>query len=168
MKRCPSCQRTYTDDRMTNCGHDGAPLMSAAYSPQGAQAIPPPQNYPPPPPGYPPQQQQGAPWQQNYPPVGYPPQNYPQNYPPQPGWPPPVMSEYVACPQCTQPDPEKIKFTWWGGVIGPRMLKHVKCRSCATTYNGKTGQSNTTNIVIYSVVVFIIFLGIGIFIFSLR
>ncbi|MDT5063473.1 MAG: hypothetical protein QOH63_3932 [Acidobacteriota bacterium] len=41
-------------------------------------------------------------------------------------------------------------------MIGPRMLSHVKCRSCGTAYNGKTGQSNTTGIVIYSVVLFVI------------
>jgi uncharacterized protein (DUF983 family) len=54
------------------------------------------------------------------------------------------------------PDPEKVGFTWWGGMLGPRMLSHVKCKSCGTTYNGKTGQSNTTGIVIYSVVLFVI------------
>jgi hypothetical protein len=160
MKRCPSCNRTYTDDRMMNCAHDGAPLMSAAYSPQGGP--PTPQGYPPPPPGYP---QPGAPWQNYPPPPGYPPQQY---YPQQPGWPQAGMSEYVACPRCMRPDPEQVKFTWWGGVIGPKMFKHVKCRQCGLAYNGKTGQSNTTNIVIYSIVVFVIFLGIGILIFSMR
>jgi transposase-like protein len=154
MKRCPNCQRTYTDDRMTNCAHDGAPLMFAAYSPQGAQPPQTPQGYPPPP----------AP---GYPPPGYPPQSYPppppgyppQNYPPQPGW-QAGMSEYVPCPRCARPDPEKIKFTWWGGLVGPKMLKHVKCRSCAMTYNGKTGQSNTTNIIIYSIVLGVISFGL--------
>ncbi len=47
MKRCPSCHRTYVDDTMTNCAHDGAPLMAAAYSPQGPPMIPPPQPYAP-------------------------------------------------------------------------------------------------------------------------
>ena len=152
MKRCPTCNRTYTDDRMTHCGHDGAPLMSTAYSPPGsppAQQIP--QGYPPPP-GYAPQQ--GAPWQ-NYPPPGYPPQNYP-------GW-QAGLSESVPCPRCARPDPEQVKFTWWGGMLGPRLLKHVKCNGCGLTYNGKSGQSNTTNIVIYSVVLGVISLGIALF-----
>lgn len=156
MKRCPYCQRTYTDDRMTNCGHDGAPLMSAAYSqPYGQEATPPaqtpPQAYPPPPPGYP---QQGQPWQ-NPPPTGYPPQHYPQNYPPQAGW-QAGTGEHVPCPRCARPGPEQVKFTWWGGLLGPRLLKHVKCNGCGLTYNGKSGQSNTTNIVIYSVVLGVI------------
>jgi hypothetical protein len=161
MKRCPTCNRTYTDDRMTNCGHDGAPLMSTAYSaPYGAPPAPQlPQNYPTPPPpqGYAPQG--GAPWQ-NYPPPGYP----QQNYPPQAPWPPAGVSGYTPCPRCTRPDPEEVKFTWWGGVIGPRLLKHVKCSGCGLTYNGKSGQSNTTNIVIYSVIVGVIFFVITLFI----
>jgi hypothetical protein len=155
MKRCPTCNRTYTDDRMTHCGHDGAPLMSTAYSPPGNQpAQQNPQGYPPPQ-GYAPQP--GAPWQ-NYPPPGYPPQNYPA----QAGW-QAGLSEYVPCPRCTRPGPEKVNFTWWGGVLGPRLLKHVKCNGCGLTYNGKSGQSNTTNIVIYSVILGVISFGIALF-----
>lgn len=45
-------------------------------------------------------------------------------------------------------------------MIGPKILKHVKCGSCGAKYNGKTGKDNTVGIVIYtlvvSVVVFII------------
>jgi hypothetical protein len=136
---------------MSNCAHDGAPLMYAAYSAQQGPPVPP--NYTPQPPspqGHPPQgySQQGAPWQQNYPPGVYTPQNYPQ----QAGWQAMGTSEYVPCPTCRRPDPEQVKFTWWGGVLGPRIFKHVKCNGCGLTYNGKTGQSNTTNIVVYSVV----------------
>ena len=47
-------------------------------------------------------------------------------------------------------------------MIGPRMLSHVKCQSCGTAYNGKTGQSNTTGIVIYSVVLFAIGIAIAV------
>lgn len=77
------------------------------------------------------------------------------------------MSEYVPCPRCRRPDPEQVKFTWWGGMLGPRLLKHVKCNGCGLAYNGKSGQSNTTNIVIYSVVLGVISLGIALF-FILR
>lgn len=134
--------------------------MAAAYTPppgSGPSQLP--YNYPPPPPqqGYPAAQQgyppQGSPWQQNYPPAGYP----PQNYPPQAQWQAAGgMGEYVPCPRCMRPDPEKVNFTWWGGMIGPRLLKHVKCNGCGLAYNGKSGQSNTTNIVIYSVVLGVI------------
>lgn len=66
------------------------------------------------------------------------------------------MSDYVSCPKCGGSDIKKVGFTWWGGALGPRLLNHVKCNACSTTYNGKTGQSNTTGIVTYTIVVFII------------
>ena len=43
-----------------------------------------------------------------------------------------------------------------GWTFRPALLKHVKCNGCGMTYNGKSGQSNTTNIVIYSVVLGVI------------
>jgi hypothetical protein len=142
--------------------------MYAAYTPPpGSQPAPMPQNYPPQQ-GYPGQPQnypqQGASWQQNYPPTGYP----PQNYPPQAAWQAAGagMGEYMPCPRCSRPDPEKVNFTWWGGMIGPRLLKHVKCGGCGLAYNGKSGQSNTTNIVIYSVVLGVIALVIGLLVIA--
>ena len=51
-----------------------------------------------------------------------------------------------------------MSFTWWGGLIGPRILTHVKCPRCGHAYNGKSGKDNTTGIVIYScVVAFVVF-----------
>lgn len=139
MRTCPTCQRQYLDTQNT-CQADGTPL-------------PPPAPYYAPPPG----QYQQAPPQPGMnpmqPPPGYPPPGYPPPGYPQPAY-PMGSSEYVPCPTCRRPDPEKVGFTWWGGLIGPRMLSHVKCRGCGTTYNGKSGKSNTTGIVIYSVVVF--------------
>jgi uncharacterized protein (DUF983 family) len=52
-----------------------------------------------------------------------------------------------------------MSFTWWGGIIGPRVLTHVKCPGCGYAYNGKSGKDNTTGIVIYSVIVGIAILG---------
>ena len=52
-----------------------------------------------------------------------------------------------------------MKFTWWGGVLGPKILTHVKCPGCGHGYNGKTGRDNTTGIVIYSVIVGIVAFG---------
>ncbi len=83
------------------------------------------------------------------------------------------MNQYAPCPQCGSPAAERMKFTWWGGVIGPKILTHVKCLRCNAKYNGKTGKDNTTNIIIYSVValvaalilMFALFFGIGIFIY---
>jgi hypothetical protein len=66
------------------------------------------------------------------------------------------MSEFANCPKCGTSAAERVKFTWWGGVLGPKLLNHVKCSSCGTRYNGKSGKSNGTGIAIYFAVVGII------------
>ena len=66
------------------------------------------------------------------------------------------MDTYASCPQCKASNAQRLNFTWWGGVLGPKLLTHVKCQSCGKKYNGKTGGDNTTNIIIYSVVVGVI------------
>lgn len=66
------------------------------------------------------------------------------------------MSEYVACPKCGGDRIKKVGYTWWGGFIGPRLFTHVKCIRCNTTYNGKTGKSNTTPIIIFSIIAVVI------------
>ena len=71
---------------------------------------------------------------------------------------------YVPCPKCSATGAQRMSFTWWGGVIGPRVLTHVKCPQCGHAYNGKSGGDNTTGIVIYSGVVAVVMFG---FIFSL-
>lgn len=125
--------------------------MSAAYAqPYGAPPAPVSRGYAPP----------GAPWQ-NYPPPGYPQQNHPAQAQAA------GLGEYVPCPRCTRPHPEQVKFTWWGGTLGLSFLKHVKCQGCGLTYNGKSGQSNTTNIVIYGLVVGLLAFAIALF-FVLR
>ena len=57
------------------------------------------------------------------------------------------MINFASCPQCKDTNAQLVKFTWWGGVLGPKLLSHVKCQSCGKKYNGKTG-GNTTNIII--------------------
>jgi hypothetical protein len=60
----------------------------------------------------------------------------------------------------------KLRFTWWGGILGPKILNHVKCNGCGKNFNGKTGKDNTTGIVIYSVIVAIIALGLVVVMFT--
>ena len=76
-----------------------------------------------------------------------PPGQYPLGYAsqPPPGW-------GVLCPRCGQNAAKLVKFTWWGGMLGPKLLNHHKCDACGYTFNGKTGQPNTTGIAIYTVV----------------
>lgn len=72
-----------------------------------------------------------------------------------------IENGYVACPSCQSANVKRMSFTWWGGAIGPRILHHVKCGDCSHTYNGRSGQSNTKGIIIYSAVVMTIFLPVG-------
>lgn len=74
---------------------------------------------------------------------------------------------YVPCPKCSAAGAERMGFTWWGGVIGPRVLTHVKCPRCGHGYNGKTGSDNTTGIIIYSGIVAVILFGFIGFMFAL-
>lgn len=66
------------------------------------------------------------------------------------------MNEYVPCPKCGSTDIKKVGYTWWGGALGPKMLNHVKCNNCGTTFNGRTGGLNTMKILLYNVVVIIV------------
>jgi hypothetical protein len=75
------------------------------------------------------------------------------------------MSQYVPCPKCATPDPEQVRFTWWGGALGPKLLSHVKCTRCGNAYNGESGKSNAQGILIYSIVtaviVMVVFFGLA-------
>ena len=66
------------------------------------------------------------------------------------------QNQFAPCPKCGQANAKKVGYTWWGGALGPRMLNHVKCNNCGAEYNGKTGQSNTTGIIVYSVAIILI------------
>ena len=60
----------------------------------------------------------------------------------------------TGCPKCGSLFTSPVKFTWWGGVLGPKLFHHTKCNECKYVFNSKTRKSNTTAIVIYSVVLF--------------
>ena len=56
--------------------------------------------------------------------------------------------------------PMPVGFTWWGGLIGSKIINHVECPACHSRFNGKTGADNTGAIAIYMVVVGIIAFGL--------
>jgi transposase-like protein len=68
----------------------------------------------------------------------------------------PKQIQYAPCPNCGQSNAKKVSYTWWGGALGPSLMTHVKCQSCGSQYNGKTGQSNQNNIIIYFLATFVI------------
>ena len=63
----------------------------------------------------------------------------------------------AACPRCgATAGHKRPKFTWWGGLLGPKLLKHAVCGGCGAGFNAETGKSNTGAIVVYSLVAFVI------------
>jgi hypothetical protein len=60
--------------------------------------------------------------------------------------------------------PNPVGFTWWGGLIGSKIINHVECPRCFSRFNGKTGQSNNGAIAIYMVVVGVVFGGLLFFV----
>jgi len=83
----------------------------------------------------------------------------PQTNLPPGGHPNRLSSGPGVCPSCQSDDYNEVKFTWWGGMLGPRMFNHVKCKGCGSTFNSKSGKSNNSAIAIYSVVGLVIALG---------
>ena len=81
-----------------------------------------------------------------------------------------MAENYAPCPKCGAADPQLLKFTWWGGALGPKMLTHVKCQTCGNKYNGKTGGENTAGVVIYMLVAgaisFVLMFAVFFFLFS--
>ena len=95
--------------------------------------------------------------------------------PPLPPHGPPPALDYAtpaatgrSCPRCGQPAARPVKFTWWGGALGPRLFNHHKCHACRYQFNAKTGLPNTTAIVIYLLVGGVIGLIAGFLIFMMR
>jgi hypothetical protein len=60
------------------------------------------------------------------------------------------MNPPLACPTCRQTfTPVPLGFTWWGGMIGAKIINHCECPSCHTRFNGRTGKPNDTAILLY-------------------
>lgn len=62
----------------------------------------------------------------------------------------------LPCPRCGSTNVKPVKFSWWGGALGPRIISLVRCESCKLQYKGKTGESAKQFIIGYTVVVGII------------
>ena len=58
-------------------------------------------------------------------------------------------SRYKPCPKCGNSEAVKIKYTLWGGHLGPKLSHRVRCNVCGKDYNGKTGRSISVTISIY-------------------
>jgi hypothetical protein len=65
------------------------------------------------------------------------------------------------CPKCNEKNAATVAFTWWGGVLGPRLFNVVSCQRCGTQYNGKTGGRLTRVIVGYQLTFLVLLLALG-------
>lgn len=68
----------------------------------------------------------------------------------------------LSCPRCQGVNVHKPTFTWWGGILGPKLFNHAVCNGCGFGFNAKTGKSNTNNIIIYYGVIIGIFVVLSI------
>lgn len=65
----------------------------------------------------------------------------------------------MQCPKCSNDVmPQPVGFTWWGGLIGSKIINHVECPMCHARFNGRTGGDNSGAIAIYMVVTGVIVL----------
>lgn len=69
------------------------------------------------------------------------------------------------CFRCGMRVANKVGFTWWGGLVGPRLLHHVRCAGCGQMFNARTGSSNGRAIAVYVTVctIGVILLSIALF-----
>jgi hypothetical protein len=56
------------------------------------------------------------------------------------------------CPKCNGQATKEVRFTWWGGVVGPKMMNLTKCTGCGCQFNCKTGKDAMKAIIAYNVV----------------
>ena len=46
------------------------------------------------------------------------------------------------CPRCSSTDIKKIKFNWWGGIIGALVADEYNCNQCCFKFKGNTANTN--------------------------
>jgi hypothetical protein len=61
---------------------------------------------------------------------------------------------FEKCPCCAGNTSSRIRFTLWGGAIGPALLSLVQCATCGIHYNGKHGTRVEKTIRLYTCIMF--------------
>jgi hypothetical protein len=56
----------------------------------------------------------------------------------------------LPCPYCSHAGATTVKFTPWGGVVGPLVLSLVKCDQCDRQFNGRSGRKVEKAIRVYT------------------
>jgi hypothetical protein len=60
------------------------------------------------------------------------------------------VSAFEPCPFCQHEAAQPVRFTHWGGLVGPRILSLVKCTSCGNQFNGRSGARVEKAIKVYT------------------
>lgn len=60
------------------------------------------------------------------------------------------------CPKCESTQLKRLTYTWWGGLLGPKLIPTTQCQACKAQFNSKTGKPNTRAIVLYYIGVFLV------------
>jgi hypothetical protein len=66
------------------------------------------------------------------------------------------VSTFEPCPFCQHDLSKPVRFTPWGGVVGPRIFSLVKCTGCGGQFNGKSGRRVDRGIRIYTLATMIV------------
>ncbi len=61
------------------------------------------------------------------------------------------MSDFPVCPECGSDQLQRVRFTWWGGLLGPLLFKQVHCPACGTKYLIRAQRSAARRMVGWSV-----------------
>jgi len=64
----------------------------------------------------------------------------------------PNLRDAVPCPRCGQVAGKRLRYTWWGGAVGPAMMSLTQCQACGYQFNAKTGQSTKKAVIAYNVI----------------
>jgi predicted Zn finger-like uncharacterized protein len=68
---------------------------------------------------------------------------------------------YQPCPRCGAEGARRVTWTPWGSFYGPSLLTHVRCPGCGYAYNGRTGRSNAVGIFFFTLIPFLLLVGIN-------
>ena len=76
-----------------------------------------------------------------------------------------VSQVSIPCPRCGQIGANIRTWSWWGGLLGPKILKQATCMFCNQDFNHQTGKPITgQTVALYVLVPFAIIFGLFMFV----
>ena len=50
-----------------------------------------------------------------------------------------------SCPKCNSNNTKKVKFNWWGGILGAYLADDYNCLNCSFKFKGKQAPALETS-----------------------